>query len=45
MNRAGKISFESSLLTGRRYKQPHIKIDNGVFCQGLNQSEHEAEKI
>jgi len=46
MNRAGKISFASSqyILTGYRYKQCHKKWIQGIFYQGLNQSEHEAGK-
>ena len=33
------------ILTGCRYKQPHIKNGDRVFFyQGVNQSEHEAVK-
>ena len=49
INRAGKISFQI-ILTGCRYKQTHIKMDNwggaaaAAASQGINQSEHTAEQ-
>jgi hypothetical protein len=42
-NKLSIIAITSLLAVGT---QPHIKMDNGgFFCKGLNQSEHEADKI